>query len=126
MLSTRIESSDKAVKDFAEQNAKLETTETAYQKVQEIAEKAISSAQAKPRAELRAFRRAKSQCLRQAVFAAENHRIDPNLSILACRSEIHGTGTRPGALLSRVDSSARGHIGRSGSGMGYAFEASPG
>ena len=54
VLSTRIEALERAVKDLTEQNAKLaRQAETAYQKVQEIAEKAIEgSAQTKAYGEL--------------------------------------------------------------------------
>ncbi len=54
VLATRIESLEKLAKDLAEQNAKLgKQLETAYQKVQDIAEKAIDgSSQAKSLADL--------------------------------------------------------------------------
>jgi hypothetical protein len=54
VLTTKIESLEKTVKELADQNGKLSRQlETAYQKVQEIAEKAIEgSAQAKAYSEL--------------------------------------------------------------------------
>jgi len=54
VLTTRIESLEKSVKDLTEQNTRLaRQLEAAYQKVQEIAEKTIESAgQAKSFAEL--------------------------------------------------------------------------
>lgn len=57
VLTTRIESLEKMAKDLSDQNAKLsKQLETAYQKVQEIAEKAIEgSSQAKSLSELQKF-----------------------------------------------------------------------